>query len=280
MAGLLATKWIAAKNAAAKDDLRLINWNQNLEAVLDKLEDKIDDASENAKPSDKDIADMKQAFTAYQTAGKDYVKKIVEANTKYPHAGKSWLVFHEGLYKIDQLLTDMLRKDSNMKGPWPKLTGFIDKANFKVQPVVQPPANPKLAKETLSDYNAEGFARLAAKMQSAGGPAEQAKSLLPGLNTCLPHNRTLVDAIKGHINVIAQLVPVFETQINPASLNTANAKAALERIKGEWKSLLVALPPQATPFVKTFLTFLQSLEQQLATAKPARPATAAPPSPR
>ena len=276
MPGLLATKWIAAKNAAAKEDLRLVNWNQNLEVVLDKLEDKIEDASENAKPSEKDIADMKQAFTAYQSAGKDYLKKIIEANTKYPHAGKSWLVFHEGLYKIDQLLTDMLRQDSNMKGPWPKLAGFIDKANFKVAPVEQPAANPKLAKETLSDYNTEGFTRLAAKMQSAGGPAEQAKSLLPGLNTCLPHNRTLVDAIKGHINAIAQLVPLFETQVNPASLNTTNAKATLEKIKVEWKNLLVALPPQATPFVKAFLPLLQTLEQQLATAKPSRPTTPAP----
>ena len=77
MPGLLATKWITAKNAAAKNGPRLVSGNQNLEAVLDKLEDKIDDASENAKPSDKDVADMKQAFNAYQAAGKDHLKKII-----------------------------------------------------------------------------------------------------------------------------------------------------------------------------------------------------------
>src|SRR5262245_39475702 len=134
MPGLLATKWITAKTTA-KEHLGLVNWNQGFEALLEKLEDKIDDASENKQPAAKDIAEMKQAFTAYQTAGKDYLKKIVEANTKHPHAGKSWLVFHEAIYKIDQLVVDMLKKDSHMAGPWPKLTGFIDKSQFKLAPV-------------------------------------------------------------------------------------------------------------------------------------------------
>jgi hypothetical protein len=272
--GLLATKWIAAKNAAAKEDFRLVNWNQNFETVLDKIEDRIEDASENKKPSDKEVADMKQCFTAYQSAAKDYLKKIISANTQHPHSGKSWLVLHEGLFKIDALLLEMLRNDSNMKGPWPKLTGFIDKAIFKVT-VEQPPANPALAKATLNDYNTEGFTRLAAKMQSAAGPAERAKAMLTGINTCLPQNRTLVDEMKIPANAIAQLVPLFENQINPATLNAQNvqnARATLDRIKAEWQKLLATLPTQATPFVKTFLALLQGLDQQMATAKPNRPA--------
>lgn len=278
MAGLLATKWTAAKNAAVKEDFRLVNWNQNFETLLDNIEEKIEDASENANPSAQDIAEMKQAFTLYQAAGKDYIKKIIEANTKHPQGGKSWLVLHEGLYNIDKLLWEMLKKDSNMQGPWPRLTGFVDKSAFKVT-VEQPPENPKLAKQTLSEYNTEGFTRLAAKMHSAGGPAEQAKSLLPGLGTCLPTNHAPVDAMKGHVNVISQLVALFENQIKPATLTAANAnnpKTTLDKIKAEWKLLLGVLPTEATPFVKVFLTFIQALEHQLATAKPARPATAAP----
>jgi hypothetical protein len=279
MAGLLATKWVASKNTAAKEDFRLINWNQSFENVLDKLEDKIEDASENAKPSDKEITDMKQCFTTYQNAAKDYVKKIVAANTQHPHSGKSWLVLHEGLVKIDFLLLEMLRKDSNMKGPWPKLPGFADKSIFKVT-VEQPPPNPALAKETINDYNTEGFTRLAAKMQGGGGPGERAKAMVTGINTCLPHNRTLVDLMKVPANAIAQLVPIFENQINPATLtaqNVQNAKATLDHIKSEWQKLLATLPTQATPFVKVCLALVQTLEQQMASAKPARPA--APPNP-
>jgi hypothetical protein len=279
MAGLLATKWVASKNAAAKEDFRLINWNQSFENVLDKIEDKIEDASENPKPSDKEVADMKQCFTSYQNAAKDYLKKIIAANTQHPASGKSWLVLHEGLLKIDLLLLEMLRKDSNMKGPWPKLPGFVDKSNFKVT-VEQPPPNPALAKASLSDYNTEGFTRLAAKVQGAGGPAERAKAMSMGINTCLPHNRALVDAMKTPANAIAQLVPMFEKQINPATLNAQNvqnAKATLDQIKAEWQKLLASLPTQATPFVKTFLALVQTLDQQMASARPARPA--APPTP-
>jgi hypothetical protein len=112
-------------------------------------------------------------------------------------------------------------------------------------------------------------------MQNAGGPAEQAKAVLTGINTCLPHNRTLVEAMKVPANAIAQLVPLFENQINPATLNgqnVQNARATLDGIKTEWQKLLATLPTQATPFVRTFLTLLQRLEQQMATARPNRPA--------
>jgi hypothetical protein len=81
-------------------------------------------------------------------------------------------------------------------------------------------------------------------------------------------------------NAIAQLAPMFENQINPATLNAQNvqnAKATLDRIKAEWQKLLATLPTQATPFVKTCLALIQTLDQQMASARPARPA--APPNP-
>ncbi len=280
MAGLLATKWIAAKNAAVKEDFRLVLWNQNFEGVLDKLEAKIEDASENPKPTDQDIAEMKKLFTAYQAAGKDYIQKIVAANKTNPNGGKSWFVLHEGIYKIDLLLTDMLRNDSHMKGPWPKLTGFVAKTDFKMT-VEQPAPNPQLAAESLDEYNTQGFFSLAEKVKSAVTSADKAKALLTGLNTCLPHNRKLVDSLKGHANIMSQLVSLFENQIKPAALNAQtlqSAKTTLDKIKAEGKTFLSALPPQATPFVKVLTGLLQGLEQELASAKPNRPATPAPSS--
>lgn len=272
----LSTNWKTAKNVVPAEDRRLIIWSQNLEAVLDNLEEKIEDASENKTPSDKDNNDMKAIVTGYQAAVADYLKKIVEANKLNPGSGKSWFIYHQALQKIDDLVYLMLKEDTKLKGPWTRSKGFVDKSVFKLAPVEQPPPNPKAAAENLEEYNKQGFASLVGKMQGQSNPADQAKALDLGLKTCFAHNKTLIDTLKYPTGAISQLVAQFEVLIKAKPLNVSKGAAMLKQIQDENAKLVKALPSQGKVLVPVLSKLMDALEKQWDALKPARPTSAAP----
>jgi hypothetical protein len=273
---VLSTHWKTAKNVVPAEDRRLILWNKNLEEILDKLEEKIEDASELKTPTDKDNNDMKTAVTGYQAAVADYLKKIVEANKLNPGSGKSWLIYHQALQKIDDLVYAMLKQDTKLKGPWTRAKGFVDKSLFKSAPVEQPPSNPKLATETGDEYYKQGFQSYLEKLQSAYSAADRAKALYPGLKTCFPHAKKVVELLQHPANTITQLVPRFEQVLAAKPLNVASGAALLKQIQDEIKKFIAALPAQGHALIPVMNQLAHALDQEWDAMKPARPTSAAP----
>ena len=272
----LSTTWKTAKNVVPAEDRRLIIWNKNLEAVLDNLEEKIDDASEIKVPTDKDNNDMKALVAGYQTAVSDYLAKIREANKLNPALGKSWLIYHQSLQKIDDLVLRMLREDTKLKGPWTRTKGFVDKSVFKIGPVEQPPPNPQGAAENLDDYNTHGFESLVAKLKAQGNVSDQGKYLYKGLQTCLPHNKKLIESLQHPANAVSQLVQQFEQLITVKPLNVSKGAAMLKQIQDENTKLIKLLPPQGKILEPVLKKLVDALDKQWDALKPARPNTPAP----
>lgn len=261
MPSMLHIKWTTAKKAAAPDDLKRCNFNKDLGSVLEKLDKRIDAASENDKPPAKDVAEMTKLFTSYQSIANDYLQQILKANQKYPGSGKSWLVLHEGLRKTDEMLVLMLKDDSNMKGPWKRISGFVTASDFQSAPVAQPPANPQLTADSLKQYNADGFKRLVDKMSSAGSSTEQAKAFYVGLNTCLPHNKTLVNAVKNSANAIGQLATQFDQFLAKADFKNAQNRA--EAFEAEAKKVAAAVPAEGKALVQLLDALAADLKTRL-----------------
>jgi hypothetical protein len=246
MASMLHTKWTTAKNAAAPEDLKRCSFNKGLGPVLEKLDKKIDDASEKDGATGKAAAELQSLFKNYQVIAKDYLQQILKANQKYPTSGRSWLVLHEGLEKVDMLLVDMLKQDAKVQGT-KRLSGFASKSDFQSAPPAQPPANEELSGAALVDYNTEGFKRLVAKVKGGGNAAGRANALLVGIKTCLPHNRTLSGALSQHANAFNQQVAQFETALAASDLTKANT--LLQGAAASGKAMAAAVPAEVAPDV-------------------------------